>query len=91
MSGRLVDVGGVSPEGVLFSAATNPAYGDAPRDRVALIAGWVATANATVHEVELALDTARLYMIEDPDDAEAAQALVVLARVLRVVGQDGGR
>lgn len=86
MSGRMVDVEGVGPHAVIFAAATNPAYGDAPYDRVVLISKWVATANATVDEVELALDTARLYLREDPDDAEAAQALVVLARVLRVVG-----
>ena len=28
MAGRLVDVDGVDPDRVLFSAATQPAYGD---------------------------------------------------------------
>lgn len=72
MSGRWVDVDGVSPQAVIFSAATCTAYGDEPFNRVVLIAKWVATDNATVHEVELALGTARLYLIEDAEDAEGS-------------------
>lgn len=83
--GRMVDVGGVSPEGVLFSAATDSAYGDGPWDRVVLIVKWVATDNATPAEVAGALAQADEYLDEDPTDAEAAQAFVVLSNVLRVV------
>lgn len=87
MGGRMVDVDGVSPDGVLMAAATQPAYGDEPWDRMVLISGWVARGECTLDEVEHALDTARIELAEDPDD-EVAAAVVVLARVVRALRRD---
>ena len=84
MAGRLVDVDGVDPDRVLFSAATQPAYGDSPWERMVLLCGWVARRECTAEEVAIALDTARGYMLEDPFDYEAALAVVVLAKVVRL-------
>lgn len=90
MGGRLVDVDGVDPDRVLFSAATQSAYGDDPWERMVLLCGWVRRGECTAEEVAIALDTARFYMVEDPEDEEAAQAVVVLAAVVRATYKDGG-
>lgn len=90
MSGRMVDVDGASPDAVLFAAATQPAYGDDPWQRMVLISSWVARGHCTGDEVEHALDAARFQFFDDADDEEAAQAVVVLSRVVRSLYQDGG-
>ncbi len=87
--GRMVDVPGMDPDAVLFSAATSPAYGDSPWERMVLICGWVARGECTAEEVAIALDTARFQFIDDPDDQEVAQAVVVLAAVVRATYKDG--
>ena len=84
MAGRMVDVNGVSPEGVLYAAATQPAYGDEPFDRVALLCGWVGRGECTRAEVVAAVEMASGYLDEDPTDTEAAAAWVVLSEVVRL-------
>ena len=86
----MVDVEGVTPEGVLFSAASGEAYADTPAERVALIVSWVRSKDATTAEVVGAIDQADGYLDEDSLDAEAARALVVLRRVLTVLLLEGG-
>ena len=85
MSGRMVDVDGISPESALIEAASNVAYGDTPYDRVILICRWVATKEATLSEVVGALTQASRYLDDDCQDEEAAKAYVVLSKAIEVL------
>lgn len=63
-------------------------YGDSPWERMVMLCGWVRRGECSADEVEHALDTARFQLADDPDD-EVAQAVVVLAAVVRATYKDG--